>query len=90
MSPLRGISERETSGESAGKSATIALLSPLISSIRKSDKTSSQILSEYEHNSKIPIDRFSGDTKIWRDSWKKVLMNGNSIIVENLEFMYNL
>lgn len=52
---IHDISERETSGESAGKSATITLLSQLISAIRKSDKTSGQILSEYERNSKFPL-----------------------------------
>ena len=55
LPPIHDINERETSGESTGKSATIALLSPLITAIRKSNKTSGQILSEYEHNSKFPL-----------------------------------
>ena len=55
LPPIHDISERETSGESTGKSETIALLSQLISAIRKSNKTSGQILSEYEHNSKFPL-----------------------------------
>ena len=37
---LHDITERETSGESAGKSATIALLNSLITPIRNSNKTS--------------------------------------------------
>lgn len=47
--------ERETSGESAGNSATIALLSQLIAIIRKSDKTSGMIISEQKRNSKFPF-----------------------------------
>lgn len=43
----------ETSGESAGNSATIALLTQLIAIIRKSDKTNGQIISEQEHNFKF-------------------------------------
>ena len=46
MPPLHDITERETSGESAGKSATIAFLTQLIGIIRKSDKTNGQIISE--------------------------------------------
>ena len=55
MSPLHDITERETSGESAGKSATIAFLTQLIGIIRKSDKTSGQIVSEQIQNSKFPL-----------------------------------
>lgn len=45
----------ETSGESAGNSATIALLTQLIAIIRKSDKTSGQIISEQRRNIKFPF-----------------------------------
>ena len=55
LPPLHDITERETSGESAGKSATIALLTQLIAIIRKSDKTSGQIISEQIQNSKFPL-----------------------------------
>lgn len=55
MPPLYDITERETSGESAGKSATIALLTQLIAIIRKSDKTSGQIISEQIQNSKSTL-----------------------------------
>ena len=48
------VGDKESSGESAGKSATIALLSELTAVIRKSDKTSGQIISEQEHNQKFP------------------------------------
>lgn len=47
MPPLYDITERETSGESAGKSATIALLTQLIAIIRKSDKISGAVISEH-------------------------------------------
>ncbi len=53
--PLHDITERETSGESAGKSATIAFLTQLIGIIRKSDKTNGQIISEQIQNSKFPL-----------------------------------
>ena len=53
MSPLHDITERETSGESAGKSATIAFLTQLIGIIRKSDKTNGRIISEQIQNSKF-------------------------------------
>lgn len=46
LPPLHDITEMETSGESAGNSATIALLTQLIAIIRKSNKTSGQIISE--------------------------------------------
>ena len=49
------VSDKETSGESAGKSATIALLTQLIGIIRKSDKTGGQIISEQIQNSKFPL-----------------------------------
>lgn len=49
------VSEKETSGECAGKSATIALLIQLIGIIRKSDKTNGQIVSEQIQNSKFPL-----------------------------------
>ena len=52
---LHDITERETSGESAGKSATIAFLTQLIGIIRKSDKTNGQIISEQIQNSKFPL-----------------------------------
>lgn len=52
---LYDITERETSGESAGNSATIALLTQLIAIIRKSDKTSGMIISEQKRNSKFPL-----------------------------------
>ena len=52
---LYDITERETSGESAGNSATIALLTQLIAIIRKSDKTSGMIISEQKRNSKFPF-----------------------------------
>lgn len=47
LPPLHDITERETSGESAGKSATIALLTQLIAIIRKSDKISGAVISEH-------------------------------------------
>lgn len=49
------VSDKEVSGESAGKSATIALLIQLIEIIRKSDKSSGQIVSEQIQNSKFPF-----------------------------------
>lgn len=52
---VHSVDERETSGESAGNSATIALLTQLIAIIRKSDKTSGQIISEQMLNSKFPF-----------------------------------
>lgn len=55
LPPLYDISETNTSGESAGKSATIALLTQLIGIIRKSDKTSGQIISEQIQNSKSTL-----------------------------------
>lgn len=55
LPPLYDITERETSGESAGNSATIALLTQLIAIIRKSDKTSGQIISEQRRNIKFPF-----------------------------------
>lgn len=55
LPPLHDITERETSGESAGKSATIAFLTQLIAIIRKNDKTSGQIISEQIQNSKSTL-----------------------------------
>lgn len=55
MPPLHDITERETSGESAGKSATIALLNSLIGIIRKSNKMSGCIVTEQERNMKFPL-----------------------------------
>lgn len=55
LPPLHDITEIETSSESAGNSATIALLTQLIAIIRKSDKTSGQIISEQERNLKFPL-----------------------------------
>ena len=52
---LHDITEREMSGESAGKSATIAFLTQLIGIIRKSDKASGQIISEQIQNSKSTL-----------------------------------
>ena len=52
---LHDITERETSGESAGKSATIALLNSLITPIRKSNKMSGCIVTEQERNMKFPL-----------------------------------
>lgn len=52
---LHDITERETSGESAGKSATIALLNSLIGIIRKSSKMSGCIVTEQERNMKFPL-----------------------------------
>ena len=52
---VHDITERETSGESAGNSATIAFLTQLIGIIRKSDKTNGQIISEQIQNSKFPL-----------------------------------
>ena len=55
LPPLYDISETNTSGESAGNSATIALLTQLIAIIRKSDKTSGHIITEQKRNSKFPF-----------------------------------
>lgn len=55
MPPLHDITERETSGESAGKSATVALLSSLIGIIRKSNKMNGRIVTEQERNIKFPL-----------------------------------
>jgi len=52
---VHDITERETSGESAGKSATIALLNSLIGTIRKSNKMSGCIVTEQERNMKFPL-----------------------------------
>ena len=55
MPPLHDITERETSGESAGNSATIAILTQLTAIIRKSDKRSGKIITEQMRNSKFPF-----------------------------------
>jgi len=55
LPPLHDITERETSGKSTGNSATIALLTELLTIIRKSDKVSGHIVSEQERNSKFPF-----------------------------------
>ena len=55
LPPLYDISETNTSGESAGNSATASLLRSLIEIIRKSDKTSEMIISEQKRNSKFPF-----------------------------------
>lgn len=52
---VHDISETNTSGESAGNSATASLLRSLIEIIRKSDKTSGHIITEQERNSKFPL-----------------------------------
>ena len=52
---VHDITERETSGDSAGNSATVALLSSLIGIIRKSNKTNGQIITEQMRNSKFPL-----------------------------------
>ncbi len=52
---LYDITERETCGESAGKSATITLLKGLLPIIGKSDNVSGHIVSEQERNSKFPL-----------------------------------
>ena len=70
------VSDKETSGESAGKSATIALLTQLIGIIRKSDKSNGQIVSEQIQNSKFPltdlvtIRKFAEIAGIKFDEWK--------------------
>lgn len=55
LPPLHDITERETSGESAGNSAIIALLSHLIAIIRKSNKINGHVITEQERNSKFPF-----------------------------------
>lgn len=52
---VHDITERETSGDSAGNSATVALLSSLIRIIRKSSKMSGCIVTEQERNMKFPL-----------------------------------
>lgn len=55
LPPLYDISETETSGESAGNSATASLLRSLIEIIRKSDKINGHIITAQERNSKFPL-----------------------------------
>lgn len=52
---VHSVDERETSGESAGNSATVSLLRSLIEIIRKSNKINSHIITEQERNSKFPF-----------------------------------
>lgn len=52
---VHDITERETSGESAGNSATVALLSSLIGIIRKSNKMNGRMVTEQERNMKFPL-----------------------------------
>ena len=49
------VTETETSGESARKSATLALLSNLIKIIRNSNKTYGAMINEKEHSLKFPL-----------------------------------
>ena len=49
------VTERETSGENAQKSATIALLSNLIKIIQNSNKTNGTLINEKEHSLKFPL-----------------------------------
>lgn len=55
LPPLYDISETNTSGESAGNSATASLLRSLIEIIRKSDKINGHIITAQERNSKFPL-----------------------------------
>lgn len=52
---VHSVDERETSGESAGNSATVSLLRSLIEIIRKSNKINGHIITEQERNSKFPL-----------------------------------
>lgn len=52
---VHSVDERETSGESAGNSATASLLRSLIVIIRKSNKINGHIITEQERNSKFPL-----------------------------------
>ncbi len=52
---VHSVDERETSGESAGNSATASLLRSLIVIIRKSNKINGHIITELERNSKFPL-----------------------------------
>lgn len=52
---IYGVTERDTSAENAGNSATIALLNILTDVIRKSDKTEGRIISENEQNKKFQL-----------------------------------
>lgn len=73
---VHDITDRETSGESAGNSATVAFLSSLIGIIRKSNKMSGCIVNEQERNMKfsltdlISIRRFAQIVGIEIDEWK--------------------
>lgn len=52
---VHSVDERDTSGESAGNSATVSLLRSLIEIIRKSNKINGHIIAEQERNSKFPF-----------------------------------
>lgn len=71
LPPLYDITERETSAESAGKSATIALLSELIRVIRDSLKTNDCIISEKEHTAKFPFTDLPMIRKFAEIAWIK-------------------
>ena len=49
------VGDKETSGESAGNSATASLIRSLIEIIRKSNKTSGHIITEQKRNLKFPL-----------------------------------
>ena len=55
IASLYYVDDKKTSAESAGKSATIAFLSHLISIIRKSNKINGHIITEQEYNLKFPF-----------------------------------
>ncbi len=48
--PIYDISEKETSSNNTERSATIALLSPIIARMQMADKTSGQLISEQEYD----------------------------------------
>lgn len=52
---IYGVTEKETDGENAGNSATVALLNILTNVIRKSDKTEGQIIGESEQNNRFQL-----------------------------------
>ena len=52
---VNNVTERETSGESAQKSATIALLSNLITIIQNSNKTNGVLINEKGRSLKFPL-----------------------------------
>lgn len=85
---VHSVDERETSGESAGNSATIALLTQLIAIIRKSNKMSGRIISEQERNLKFPLTDLIAIRKFSEIAGIKI-DEGNSVIGESLECTYN-